>query len=473
MPEKEPSSKTIDQTPEIEAAEDLKPVDQESPDKGDRLPTVTVEQLENIGFAEDYCEAVEMAARIEDVVQSADRKGKTIDPEKEQQLLGFVKLAIEKQFANEKENREQLVEIGTRFAFLQGKIQYQLETASLIEQQETLSDSGRKRLFRLVSRLIAEEYIRSQPKTEASQPTVTTDQTLATDIKAPKEEETKAIIEKLGISLINAEDSDALPVQRTADEILISKQALDGEFDQNAALEALYCQETESENGRSDDSHADINGDTVSLTGEESPESGTIDSQKVVEYFKEEGITEDELKIFRQFPKQKEMFALAALYLDYRQNRERTPRDKNQKELLQAEYNRLVDEARGNHEQDVVLNPVIRDAFLGKLNEFRDKYDKIVKSGIDISEIRFSSDDNPLDSGSDQSSEGKGDSDQPIENQRGGAEKEKSAGGSGGRGGDKANLRGFAGFKESLKGFLTTFSGEIEYLNLPAKVLGI
>ena len=472
MPEEESFSKNAGQIPEAEAAEVLKPIEQELPDEGEPLSTVTIEQLKNIGFVEDYSEAVEMATRIEDVVQSADQKGMAIDPEKGQQLVGFVRLAIEKQFADEGENREQLVEIGTRFAFLQGKIQYQLETATLIEQQETLSDHGRKRLYRLISRLIAEEYVRSQPKREAGQPTTTVDQASATDIRAPKIEETKAIIEKLGISLVNDEGSGTLPVQRTADEILISKQALDGEFDQNAALEALYSQKAESDDPEDNDDEETVDGEDDEDPEKERPRN----DQEVISVLEKEGIKLEDLIRFKQYSKQQEMFALASVFANRRENPERLTSDQSSLNQLIIECGVKANEAATHKDQDITISPNIEKMFFAKLAEYRVLWTKIRdavgKYGIDIKELNLP-DDNSLDSGSDQSSEGKGDSDQPIENQRGGAEKEKSGGGPGGRAGDKANLRGFAGFKESLKGFLTTFSSEIEYLNLPAKVLGV
>lgn len=134
---------------------------------------------------------------------------------------------------------------------------------------------------------------------------------------------------------------------------------------------------------------------------EEETEEGVYPiGEQAIKWFSENGIDQEDLNSFRRF-KHPEAYALAGLVRTFRQN----PKEGKVSAALDGEYRLMIDFTKKDPDKDWKISDTISKAYKPDLDKFRDKWEKISKTGIDIDQLPIQNaynydSDGPEDSGS-------------------------------------------------------------------------
>jgi hypothetical protein len=195
----------------------------------------------------------------------------------------------------------------------------------------------------------------------------------------------------------------------------------------------------------------------------------TQEEASLIDWFREKGVTEDDLHFFRYF-KQKDAFAIASIYRDQKNN----PQAGGVSKTVAAEY-KIMRAALDNNEKYVLKGEVIGKAYRDELNLYGLKWKIIKDSGQDIDSMQLSvnGDDIPDSASSDASS----DADETAQSMAGGTGQElksKPNSSKGERAGGGLKIEGPKNVKEAIFNIFTQADAEFGMnFNPVAQVLGI
>ena len=116
--------------------------------------------------------------------------------------------------------------------------------------------------------------------------------------------------------------------------------------------------------------------------GSEDEDGQEEENNSILEWFKEQGISKEDLVIFQRF-RQQDAFALTCVYRDNSAN----PQNSNRIQSLVAEFNVMANESKKDPDKIYKISATIENLYHQELENYRQKWTIIQQSGLNINDI--------------------------------------------------------------------------------------